>query len=73
MICAIIAGINVVAYRHITQEDEFLEIRVLRDFLTVAREQSFTKAAEVLHITQTDLIAPIGRLGKRIGRDIIRS
>ena len=28
-----------------------MEIRILRYFLTVAREESITKAAEVLHIT----------------------
>ena len=29
-----------------------MEIRVLRYFLTVVREESITKASEVLHITQ---------------------
>ena len=29
-----------------------METRVLRYFLAVAREESITKAAEVLHITQ---------------------
>ena len=29
-----------------------MEIRVLRYFLTVVREESITRAAEVLHITQ---------------------
>lgn len=33
----------------------FLEIRLLRYFLMVAKEQSFTKAAEQLHITQPTL------------------
>lgn len=32
-----------------------MEIRVLRYFLTVAREESITKAAEILHITQPTL------------------
>ncbi len=32
-----------------------VELRVLRYFLTVVREESITKAAEVLHITQPTL------------------
>ena len=32
-----------------------MEIRVLRYFLTVVREESITKASEVLHITQPTL------------------
>ena len=32
-----------------------MELRVLRYFLTVAREENITKAAEVLHITQPTL------------------
>ena len=32
-----------------------MEIRVLQYFLTIAREESISKAAEVLHITQPTL------------------
>lgn len=33
-----------------------MEIQVMRYFLTVVREESITRAAEVLHITQPTLI-----------------
>lgn len=44
-----------------------MEIRVLRYFLTVAKEQSFTKAAEVLHITQPTLSRQLAGLEKDLG------
>ena len=33
-----------------------MELRVLKYFLMVAKEQSFTKAAEQLHITPPDIV-----------------
>ena len=54
-----------------------MELRVLHYFLTVAKEQSFTKAAEQLHITQPlsrQLAALEDELGTRLfcrgGRNI---
>lgn len=44
-----------------------MEIRVLRYFLTVAKEQSFTKAAEVLHITQPTLSRQLAGLEEELG------
>lgn len=44
-----------------------MEIRVLRYFLTVVREESITKAAEVLHITQPTLSRQIAQMEKEIG------
>ncbi len=44
-----------------------MEIRVLRYFLTVVREESITKAAEVLHITQPTLSRQLAQLEKEIG------
>ena len=32
-----------------------MELRVLRYYLTVAREENITRAAEILHITQPTL------------------
>lgn len=44
-----------------------MEIRVLNYFLTVVREQSITKAAEVLHITQPTLSRQLAQLEDEIG------
>lgn len=44
-----------------------MEIRVLKYFLTVVREQSITKAAEVLHITQPTLSRQLAQLEDEIG------
>ncbi|MDE5909665.1 MAG: LysR family transcriptional regulator [Lachnospiraceae bacterium] len=44
-----------------------MEIRVLRYFLTVVREESITKAAEVLHITQPTLSRQLAQMEEEIG------
>ncbi len=44
-----------------------MEIRVLRYFLTVVREESVTKAAQVLHITQPTLSRQLAQLEEEIG------
>lgn len=44
-----------------------MEIRVLRYFLAVVREESITKAAEVLHITQPTLSRQLSQLEEEIG------
>lgn len=44
-----------------------MEIRVLRYFLTVVREQSITKASEVLHITQPTLSRQLAQLEEELG------
>lgn len=44
-----------------------MEIRVLRYFLTVAREESITRAAEMLHITQPTLSRQISQLEDEVG------
>ena len=44
-----------------------MEIRVLRYFLTVVREQSITKAAEVLHITQPTLSRQLEQMEDEVG------
>ncbi len=44
-----------------------MEIRVLRYFLTVVREESITKAADVLHITQPTLSRQLSQMENDIG------
>ena len=44
-----------------------MDIRVLQYFLTVAREQSFTKAAMILHITQPTLSRQVALLEEELG------
>ncbi|MCD8091170.1 MAG: LysR family transcriptional regulator [Clostridiales bacterium] len=44
-----------------------MEIRVLKYFLTVAREESINKAAEILHITQPTLSRQLNRLESDLG------
>ena len=44
-----------------------MEIRVLRYFLTVVREESITRAAEVLHITQPTLSRQIAQMEEEMG------
>ena len=44
-----------------------MEIRVLRYFLTVVREEGLNRAAEVLHITQPTLSRQLSQLEKEVG------
>lgn len=51
-----------------------MDFRILRYFLAVAREQSFTKAAEQLHITQPTLSRQLAALEEELGvKFLVRS
>ena len=49
-----------------------MEIRVLRYFITAAREENITKAAEKLHITQPTLSRQLHQLEEEIGKTLFR-
>ena len=44
-----------------------MDIRILRYFLTVAKEQNFTKAAEQLNITQPTLSRQLAAFEEELG------
>ena len=48
-----------------------MDIRVLQYFLTVAREESITKAAEVLHMTQPPLSRQLKDLEEELGTQLL--
>lgn len=48
-----------------------MELRVLEYFLTVAREQNITRAAEYLHLTQPTLSRQLSDLEKEFGKQLL--
>lgn len=49
-----------------------MEIRLLRYFITVAREENITKAAETLHITQPTLSRQLHQLEDELGKTLFK-
>lgn len=47
-----------------------MEIRTLRYFLAVAREENMTKAAEILHVTQPTLSKTLKALEEELGKKL---
>ena len=45
-----------------------MEVRVLQNFLVVAREQNITRAAESLHIAQSSLSKQLMDLERELGK-----
>lgn len=48
-----------------------MELRVLHYFLTVAREQSITRAAQSLHLSQPTLSRQLMDLEAKIGKPLL--
>lgn len=46
-----------------------MELRVLKYFLAIAREENFTKAAQQLHITQPTLSRQIAQFEEELGAE----
>lgn len=47
-----------------------MELRTLKYFLTVAREENFTRTAELLHITQPTLSRQLMQLEEEVGAQL---
>lgn len=52
-------------------EGEIVDIRVLRYFLAVAREENITRAAEKLHIAQSTLSKQLMELEQELGKNLL--
>ena len=48
-----------------------MEIRLLRYFLAVAREENITRAAESLHISQPSLSRQLMELEQEVGKQLL--
>ena len=49
----------------------FMELRVLHYFLAVAREQSISKAAESLHLSQPTLSTQLKNMEEELGKQLM--
>ena len=54
------------------EEDRLMELRVLRYFLMVAREENITRAAQLLHITQPTLSRQLMQLEDELGTKLFK-
>ncbi len=61
---------HVIIFRNIIATGVFMEIRTLRYFLAVAREENMTKAAAFLHVTQPTLSKALRSLEDELGKKL---
>ena len=57
--------------RNLEKENFYMDIRVLQYFLAVAREESITKAAERLRMTQPPLSRQLKDLEDELGKQLL--
>lgn len=55
-----------------TKDGDYMEIRVLKYFIVIAREKSFSKAANILHVTQPTLSRQIKELEEEYGTTFLK-
>ena len=48
-----------------------MDIRILKYFLTVAKEENITRAAEILHISQPSLSQQLKELELELGKQLL--
>ena len=61
---------RIMLLRNIFGTDKSMDIKTLRYFLAVAREENMTRAAETLHVTQSTLSKQMKALEAELGKDL---